>query len=536
MSVTMDLSEEISPLSVPCSYYSLNPYLQTPSSQLQFRSDLPLQKRPHVQNNQFLTEIAKSSTNFESILPDVNSKEGFCSSLNDLAGKDEATGDGGENDGRLQLALLKSRSGMDSQVKVSSNPEGPLSRLQDTVQEPNVVNPMEEEFGVKTTHSCSADTVLHEFGDEIVDEELAEILCRKKRKREIRDEFKCHFEDLVNKMLKKQEDMYKVLLETMEQKEKDRITRQETWRNLEMERMRKEEERRAQDTHRSLALLSLLEKFWGQQENNTPQSKGQQIIHIAPSPDIILPAKRRKIGEEIWRNLEDSRRSLALFSLLEKFLEQQVINNPGPLGQQEINTPQSTEQQIINIPQSPNIILHDQSRYEKWTKHEAQALISLRMAMEQKFRTGATKFPMSWEKMSLGMASMGFTKTAKHCQAMLKKASAKDPLGKWPKHEGQALISLRMAIERKFLTGATKFRMLWEEMSRGVASMGFTKTAKQCRDKWESMNWWYKRAERSGNTWAENAKTCSYFQDLDMMYKKGLFSFETAPEAETEAS
>ncbi|KAI3837253.1 hypothetical protein MKX03_004138 [Papaver bracteatum] len=207
-----------------------------------------------------------------------------------------------------------------------------------------------------------------------------------------------------------------------------------------------------------------------------------------------------KVLLETIENLEDSRRSLALFSLLEKFLEQQVINNPGPLGQQEINTPQSTEQQIINIPQSPNIILHDQSRYEKWTKHEAQALISLRMAMEQKFRTGATK------------------------------------LQKWPKHEGQALISLRMAIERKFLTGATKFRMLWEEMSRGVASMGFTKTAKQCRDKWESMNWWYKRAERSGNTWAENAKTCSYFQDLDMMYKKGLFSFETAPEAETEAS
>ncbi|KAI3837252.1 hypothetical protein MKX03_004137 [Papaver bracteatum] len=390
MSVTMDLSEEISPLSVPCSYYSLNPYLQTPSSQLQFRSDLPLQKRPHVQNNQFLTEIAKSSTNFESILPDVNSKEGFCSSLNDLAGKDEATGDGGENDGRLQLALLKSRSGMDSQVKVSSNPEDPLSRLQDTVQEPNVVNPMEEEFGVKTTHSCSADTVLHEFGDEIVDEELAEILCRKKRKREIRDEFKCHFEDLVNKMLKKQEDMYKVLLETMEQKEKDRITRQETWRNLEMERMRKEEERRAQDTHRSLALLSLLEKFWGQQENNTPQSKGQQIIHIAPSPDIILPAKS---GQE------------------------------------------------------------------------------------------------------------------------------KERLNKWPKHEIQALISLRMPMPQKMLTGDTKFAM-WEEISLGMASMGFTKTAKKCQEKWENINKYFRRAGRSGKERAENAKTCSYFQELDMFYKK----------------
>ncbi|KAI3867610.1 hypothetical protein MKW98_005987 [Papaver atlanticum] len=394
MSVTMDLSEEISPLSVTCSYYSLNTYLQTPSSQLQFRSDLPLQKRPHVRNNQFFTEIAKSSTNFESILPDENNKNGFCSSLNDLAGKDEATGDGGENDGLLQLALLKSRSGIDSQVRVSSNPEGPLSeifsRLQNTVQEPNVVNPIEEEeVGVKTTHPCSADTVLHEFRNEIVDDELAEILCRKRRKREIRKELKFHFEDLVNKMLKKQEDMYKVLLETMEQKEKDRITREETWRNLERERMRKEEERRAQDTHRSLALLSLLEKFCGQQEINTTQYNGQQIIGIAPSPETILP---------------------------------------------------------------------DQSGQEK------------------------------------------------------------ERLKRWPKHEIQALISLRMAMPQKMLTGATKFGM-WEEISLGMASMGFTKTAKKCQEKWENINKCFKRVARSGKKRAENAKTCPYFQELDMFCK-----------------
>ncbi|KAI3973438.1 hypothetical protein MKW92_022135 [Papaver armeniacum] len=409
MSVTMDLSEEISPLSATCSYYSLNTYLQTPSSQLLFRSGLPLQKRPHVRNNQILSEISKPFTNFESILPDVNNKEGFCSSLNHLAGKDDATtGDGGENDGWLQLALLKSRSGMDSQVRVSSNPEGPLPEIVSRL-EPNVVSPMDEEVGVTTTHSCSADTVLHEFRNEIVDDELAEILCRKKRKREIRNELKRHSEDLVNKMLKKQEDMYKVLLQTMEQKEKDRITREETWRNLERERMRKEEERRAQDTHRSLALLSLLEKFCGQQEIYTPQSKGQQVI--APSPEIVLPDQS---GQEKQRLLK------------------------------------------------------------RWPKHEIQALTK-NMTYDYNFQ------------------------------------------------------------ERKFLNGATKFRMSWEEMSeemsRGMASMGFTKTAKQCKDKW-----WYKRAERSGNTWAENAKTCPYFQELDMFYKKGLFSFEKAPEAEPEAS
>ncbi|XP_026455879.1 trihelix transcription factor GT-2-like [Papaver somniferum] len=170
----------------------------------------------------------------------------------------------------------------------------------------------------------------------------------------------------------------------MEQKEKDRITREETWRNLERERMRKEKETRAQDTHRSLALLSLLEKFCGQQEIYTPQSKGQQVI--APSPEIVLP---------------------------------------------------------------------DQSGQEK------------------------------------------------------------QRLKRWPKHEIQALISLRMAMPQKMLTGATKFGM-WEEISLPMASMGFTKTAKKCKQKWENINKYFKRAARSGKRRAENVKTCPYFQELDM--------------------
>ncbi|MCL7042894.1 hypothetical protein MKW94_006884 [Papaver nudicaule] len=226
--------------------------------------------------------------------------------------------------------------------------------------------------------------------------------------------------------------MYKVLLDTIEQKEKDRTAREETWRKLERERMKKEEERRAQDTHRSLALLSFLGKFFGQQE----------------------------------------------------------INNLEPLVQPEINTPQSTGQQIITIPQSPvlcrEIVPHDQGYQRK---------------QKQRLEGSEHMFDANYKR--------------------------------WPKHEVQALISLRTAMEHKFRTGAAKIPM-WEEISLGMASMGFTKNAKKCKEKWENINKYFKRASSSGKKRAENAKTCPYFHELDMLYKKRIIGPEKTPEAVTE--
>ncbi|RZC64316.1 hypothetical protein C5167_008003 [Papaver somniferum] len=416
MSLTLDLSEEISPFSVTWRNNKLlDTYQQEPcSSELKSRSDLQsLQKLLPVRNN--FTEFTKCSTNYESFPPDLNSDEWFCLS--------EKQDDGGGGVGGADATGENHRLGMDSQVRVSSNPEPPLpeivSRFQDTIQEPKI-SPMEnEEVAVKATHS---DT---EFGSDVagnenVDDDLGESLCIKKRKREIQEELKGHFEELVNKMMNKQEDMYKVLLERqddmykvllekIEQKEKHRITREETWRNLEMERMRKETEQMEKDRIRR---------------------------------------------EETWRNLERE--------LMRKEEEKRAHDthpNLAYLEQQVISTPDSTGQQIVGIPQSSDIDLDDQSGQEK------------------------------------------------------------QRLTRWPKHEVQALISLRTAVEPKFLSGASKLQM-WEEISLGMVSMGFTRTAKKCKEKWQKMYGYFRRAAGSSKQPGENAKTYPYFQELDMFYQK----------------
>lgn len=98
-----------------------------------------------------------------------------------------------------------------------------------------------------------------------------------------------------------------------------------------------------------------------------------------------------------------------------------------------------------------------------------------------------------------------------------------DPSNKrWPKSEVQALITVRSALEDKFLKGPKN--SVWEEVAIQLSNMGYSRTAKKCKEKWENINKYYKRTMESGKKRAENSKSCPYFQELDILYKSGLIA------------
>ncbi|RVW33647.1 Trihelix transcription factor GT-2 [Vitis vinifera] len=92
-----------------------------------------------------------------------------------------------------------------------------------------------------------------------------------------------------------------------------------------------------------------------------------------------------------------------------------------------------------------------------------------------------------------------------------------DPSNKrWPKSEVQALITLRTTLDHKFRNMGAK-GSIWEEISTGMSSMGYTRTAKKCKEKWENINKYYRRSTGSG-------KKLPYFNELDVLYKNGLIN------------
>ncbi|PIN13490.1 Transcription factor GT-2 [Handroanthus impetiginosus] len=92
---------------------------------------------------------------------------------------------------------------------------------------------------------------------------------------------------------------------------------------------------------------------------------------------------------------------------------------------------------------------------------------------------------------------------------------------RWPKAEVLALIQLRSGMESSYQEAGPK-GPLWEEISAGMQRMGYNRSAKRCKEKWENINKYFKKVKESNKKRPEDAKTCPYFHELDALYRKKI--------------
>ncbi|KAJ7967843.1 Trihelix transcription factor GT-2 [Quillaja saponaria] len=110
------------------------------------------------------------------------------------------------------------------------------------------------------------------------------------------------------------------------------------------------------------------------------------------------------------------------------------------------------------------------------------------------------------------------------CEADVPKNYMSDSCNnRWPVAEVQALITLRTALERKFRLNGSK-GSIWEEISGAMNNMGYNRSSKKCKEKWENINKYYRRTMGSGKKRRLNSKACSYFNELDILYRNGLLN------------
>ncbi|WOL18971.1 hypothetical protein Cni_G27768 [Canna indica] len=107
---------------------------------------------------------------------------------------------------------------------------------------------------------------------------------------------------------------------------------------------------------------------------------------------------------------------------------------------------------------------------------------------------------------------------------------------RWPKAEVHALIRVRSGLESRFQEPGLK-GPLWEEVSAAMAAMGYQRSAKRCKEKWENINKYFRKTKESGKKRPHQSKTCPYFQQLDQLYSKSSSSLNKAnPSATANAS
>ncbi|KAM7514302.1 hypothetical protein LguiA_003885 [Lonicera macranthoides] len=87
---------------------------------------------------------------------------------------------------------------------------------------------------------------------------------------------------------------------------------------------------------------------------------------------------------------------------------------------------------------------------------------------------------------------------------------------RWPRVEVEDLIRLRTNLDYQD-NGAKG--SLWEEISSAMKKLGYDRSAKRCKEKWENINKYYKRVKESNKKRPEDSKTCPYFHMLESIYE-----------------
>lgn len=103
-----------------------------------------------------------------------------------------------------------------------------------------------------------------------------------------------------------------------------------------------------------------------------------------------------------------------------------------------------------------------------------------------------------------------------------------DPNSKrWPKQEVHGLIKVRSALEPRFHDSGPKAQ-LWDQISAEMAAMGYHRSAKRCKEKWENINKYFRKTKESNRERPGNNNTCPYFHQLDSLYTKGILGYSNS--------
>lgn len=109
-----------------------------------------------------------------------------------------------------------------------------------------------------------------------------------------------------------------------------------------------------------------------------------------------------------------------------------------------------------------------------------------------------------------------------------KPSNERDDIGKrWPKDEVLALINMRCKLyannsnnnEEGAASGSKG--SLWERISQGMMELGYKRSAKRCKEKWENINKYFRKTKDVNKKRSVDSRTCPYFQQLSSLYDQG---------------
>ncbi|KAL3843972.1 hypothetical protein ACJIZ3_001375 [Penstemon smallii] len=282
------------------------------------------------------------------------------------------------------------------------------------------------------------------------------IKSNKKRKRTKLDNkfetFKDFCESVVNKMMSQQEELHNKLIQDILKRDAENIAREEIWKNEELERIKIESEKRAQEQviagKRQSIIIEFLKKFTSEKDHNFSHKIDHQIQNI-----VKLTTQNR-----VEETSTSSNKATILLA----------HQNPTP------KTPSPPRPSSILTTKKDSIVTTKESKYT--------------------------------QKGDIGM--------------------------RWPRDQVFALINLRCKLSTNSNNEESNKEgvkgPLWERISQGMLELGYKRSAKRCKEKWENINKYFRKTKDSNKKRSMDSRTCPYFHQLSCLYTEGTVELEAS--------
>ncbi|KAE8655233.1 TMPIT-like protein [Hibiscus syriacus] len=284
------------------------------------------------------------------------------------------------------------------------------------------------------------------------------------------------FEGVMKHVMQKQEAVQQTFLDAMEKREQDRMIREEAWKRQEMARLAREHELVAQEraiaSSRDAAIVSFLQNITGQTIQLPLQTQPTTPVVPPPTP---IPSTAAPPQHQPPQHLQR---------------QQQQQSHSQHQQQQQQQQEHLQHQQKQYQPQNTEVVKHQKQRIPS----EAIMAIPEQKVAPQEIGGSENMEPAS---------------------------------SRWPKAEVLALINIRSGLESRYQEAGSK-GPLWEEISAGMSRMGYKRSAKRCKEKWENINKYFKKVKETNKQRPEDAKTCPYFHQLDALYRKKILGGGTS--------
>jgi len=111
----------------------------------------------------------------------------------------------------------------------------------------------------------------------------------------------------------------------------------------------------------------------------------------------------------------------------------------------------------------------------------------------------------------------------------------RDDIGRrWPKDEVLALINLRCNNNNEEKEGNNNNKApLWERISQGMLELGYKRSAKRCKEKWENINKYFRKTKDANRKRSLDSRTCPYFHLLSNLYNQGKLVLQSDQKQES---